>query len=94
MHEIKKIGALSAGKFMGILYAIIGLVIGIIITLVSIVGSSIGADIGGGFWLFGIFSFIGFPIGYGIMGFISGIVAAGGYNMVASWIGGIEIEIE
>ena len=34
------------------------------------------------------------PVIYGVMGFIGGIIGAAVYNLVASWIGGIELEVE
>jgi len=31
---------------------------------------------------------------YGVMGFIFGVISAAIYNLVAHWIGGIEVEVE
>ena len=39
---------------------------------------------------FGIFM----PVLYGVMGFIFGVLMAVVYNLVARWIGGIEVEVE
>jgi len=39
---------------------------------------------------FGIFM----PIFYGAMGFVFGIIMAAIYNLIAGWIGGIEVEVE
>jgi hypothetical protein len=33
------------------------------------------------------------PVLYGVMGFIGGIIGALIYNLVAKWIGGIEVEV-
>ena len=41
--------------------------------------------------LFGIGSIITIPIFYGVMGFIFGMITAFIYNLVAGWIGGLEI---
>ena len=35
-----------------------------------------------------------FPLFYALMGFLSGVVGAFIYNLVAKWIGGIEVEVE
>ena len=35
-----------------------------------------------------------FPIFYGMMGFIFGVITAAIYNVVAHWVGGIEVEVE
>jgi hypothetical protein len=34
------------------------------------------------------------PIFYGIMGFVVGAIGALLYNLVANWVGGIEMEVE
>ena len=39
---------------------------------------------------FGIFM----PVFYGVFGFIFGVISAAIYNLIARWIGGIEVEVE
>ena len=39
---------------------------------------------------FGIFM----PVFYGVVGFIFGVISAAIYNLIARWIGGIEVEVE
>lgn len=95
MIKIKRIGVLSLGKVFGILYALMGLIIGAIITLVSLFAAVAfsrytTAGIGGMF--FGIGSVIILPILYGIMGCIAGMITAFLYNLIASWVGGVEVE--
>jgi Transmembrane domain of unknown function (DUF3566) len=34
------------------------------------------------------------PVIYGAMGFVLGLIGAAIYNLVARWIGGIEVEVE
>jgi hypothetical protein len=34
------------------------------------------------------------PIFYAVFGFIFGIISAAIYNLVARWVGGIEVEVE
>jgi hypothetical protein len=34
------------------------------------------------------------PILYAVMGFIIGVIGAFIYNLVAKWVGGIEVEVE
>ena len=95
MTKIKKIGVLSLGKVLGILYALMGFLIGAIMTLFSLVSSTASSSILGIFGvLFGIGAIILLPIFYGIAGFIGGLIAALLYNLVASWVGGIEVETE
>ena len=48
-------------------------------------------------WLgafFGVGSIILFPIVYGIMGFIGGLITAVLYNLLAGFVGGIEMELQ
>ena len=39
---LKKVGVLSCGKVLGILYALLGLVFGAVVSLLSIVGAAFG----------------------------------------------------
>ena len=43
---------------------------------------------------FGLLMLIIIPIMYAGMGFIFGVIGAFIYNVVAMWIGGIEVELE
>lgn len=98
MKEIVKIEILSLGKVFAICFAIAGLLIGLFIGLI---GASIGSILlaqSGFEWpigpVFGILAMFAFPILYGIMGFVAGILGAVIYNLVAKWVGGIEIELK
>jgi hypothetical protein len=103
MIRIKRIGVLSFAKIVGLLYAVLGLIFGMLFTLFSLIGaltSAFATRSGGvsfvGMYetLFGIGSIILFPIMYGVMGFITGLIMAAMYNFIARWIGGIEVETE
>lgn len=92
---IKSIGVLSVGKLMAFLYAVLGLLFGILFSLFSLVGAAIGGrDAGPIMLVFGIGAFIFFPIFYGIIGFLAGIISSALYNLVASIVGGIEVELK
>ena len=43
---------------------------------------------------FGLGMSLAMPVIYAIMGFITGVIGAFVYNLVAKWIGGIEVEVE
>jgi len=88
---LKKIGVLSLAKIYTILMAIIGLVIGIVYAIIGLVISATTTEpgIGAGIGLVGI---IITPVVYAIIGFISGAVGAWLYNLIARWIGGVELE--
>ena len=100
--RIKKLGVLSFAKMQGVMGLVIGLIIGIIYGLIIIAYSLLGASIlkgnsslavGGGGVVIGIVAMIGIPIVYGIID-ISGAVGALIYNIFASMVGGVEIEVE
>lgn len=92
---IRRIGVLSMAKMMGVLYALLGLIIGAFVSLIALVGSALGSSssqsgmIGA---VVGIAAIIVFPILYGIIGFLGGLITAWLYNLVAGMIGGIELE--
>jgi hypothetical protein len=100
--ELKSIGVLSAGKVQGVLGAVIGLILGIlyggIILVFSLIGAGIGGKgglvAGGGGIIAAIAVVIIFPIMYGLIMFIAGMVSALIYNLCAGMIGGIEMEFE
>jgi hypothetical protein len=95
---IRRFGVLSVGKIMGLTYALIGLIAGALFSLFAIMGSAISAaaaDSSAGLagMLFGAGAIIMFPIFYGILGFIGGLLTAAIYNLVAGFTGGIEMEL-
>jgi hypothetical protein len=92
---IKRVSPLSLAKVSGVLYAGMGLIFGAIISVVSLVGGAFmprGAGFGSG--LFGVAAVVALPIFYGGIGFIFSLIAAVLYNLVASWVGGVEIEVQ
>ena len=88
---------------LGVLYGGLGLIFLPIFMLAGIAGafaqssqnaqgapglsSALTAGVMFGFGLF-------MPVFYGVMGFIFGIISAALYNLIARWIGGIEVEVE
>ena len=77
---ITKIDILSLGKILTVIYAAFGLLGGLVFALLSVFGFALtgGAEEGvGAFFtvLFGVGSVILFPIFYGIIGFVSGLIA-------------------
>jgi hypothetical protein len=100
---IRRFGPLSVGKIMGATYAALGLIFGAVFSLFAILGATAGMmsqhQGGGGeeavFGLiFGVGAIIFLPLFYGFMGFLSGLIGAAIYNLMAGWVGGIEVELE
>lgn len=91
--EIKKIDVLSVGKLSGFIYAVVGLLSGLLISLFSFSFGTMLSQSGSNNFLssFGIASIVVFPILYGLMGFVCGIIGAVIYNLAAKFVGGIKI---
>lgn len=89
---LRRIDPVSTAKVAGILYALLGVLIGLFMALF---GSLFDAASGGGFGgSFGVAAIFIFPVMYGIIGLIGGLISAFLYNLVAGWVGGIEVEFE
>jgi len=102
-RRIKRVAPLQAGKMFGVLYACMGLIFLPFFALAALAGvfaqqtqqaqATSGAPmaIAAGMMIcFGILM----PVIYGVMGFVFGVIGAAVYNLIAGWIGGIEVEVE
>lgn len=95
---LRGVGVWSAAKISCVLYAAMGLIFGAFMTLVTVAGRVF--DFGGqpfdgpGGILFGMAAVVALPVVYGLIGLVSGAIAAALYNLVAGWIGGLELELE
>jgi hypothetical protein len=72
-----------------------GLVLGIIFALASMVGGTLApaSEMGVFRMFFGARAIVFLPILYGIIGGICAAIGAAIYNLVAGWIGGLEVDI-
>lgn len=90
---LRSVGVLSAGKVMGALYALMGLVGSVFMGMFSIMAAMIPAQQQGNSpsqaaaFVFGIAMVFFIPLIYGIIG-------ATFYNIIAGFIGGIELDLE
>jgi hypothetical protein len=96
---LKSVGVLSLGKITGLLYAGLGLFIGFFFTMFALLGATMGAlaeeEMGALFSVFfGMGSIVIFPLLYGIMGLVMGVIVAALYNLLARLVGGVEVELE
>jgi hypothetical protein len=93
-RRIKRIAPLQLGKISAFVYGIMGLIILPMMLLVTFLGSHFQQAQRTGFMALGIGFMIFIPVLYAVMGFIIGVLSAAIYNLVAKWIGGIEVEVE
>ena len=101
---IRRIGALSLAKVQGALSALLGLIIGafyaLFFLLAAVFGFAAGGESGEGttaggvLLLFGVGSIIIFPILLAVAGFIGGLITSLLYNVMARFVGGIELDME
>ena len=96
--ELKEIGPVSCAKVLGLFYGGIGLIAGAIIGLFAVAGAALGhgANYGNPFLgsLFGIGAIVLLPLLYGTLGVIVGLIVAALYNVIARWVGGIQVTLQ
>jgi hypothetical protein len=100
MAVVKRISPGSAFKVGLIAYAILGLVLGVFMACISIVSGSFGAltqSAAPGAQFFrlgmGVGAIIFMPLIYGAFGAVFSAIGAAIYNLVAGWVGGLEVDI-
>jgi hypothetical protein len=95
MVTIKRIGPGSAFKVGLALYGLVGLIVGLIFGLISMLGGGFALPAQAGMFgmFFGVWAIIIFPLGYGIGGGIVAAISAVVYNLIARWVGGLEVDI-
>lgn len=85
--RIRRFNVGQTAKVLGVLYALLGLVL-VPIFLIAARYTPGGAS-------FGTASIVvALPLAYGLVGFVFTAIACLLYNLVAGWVGGIEIETD
>ncbi|MEX2180440.1 MAG: hypothetical protein WD771_00210 [Gemmatimonadaceae bacterium] len=85
-QRIRRFEPFQTAKILSVLYALMGLILAPIFVAVSLASPETAA--------FGIGFAVAIPVVYGIIGFITTLIGAACYNLVAGWVGGIELELE
>ena len=86
MAVLRRIGVLSVAKVTAVIFAIVGLVLAVPFGLVVMARGGAGS--------FSLLWSVAVPILYAAGGFVGGALYAWLYNVVAGWIGGIELDLE
>lgn len=92
---IRRFEPLSCAKIAGTLYVVLGLVFGAMFSLISLFGVFAGGDRSSPFGaILGVGAIVLLPIFYGAMGFLSALIGAWLYNLLAGAVGGIEVDVQ
>jgi len=91
---IKRIGVVKAALFQACFGVAMGILVALIFMAFGSMLSAFGQNAGMVGMLGGLAMLIIMPIFYGVVGFIFGALFAAVYNLIASIIGGIEIDVE
>ena len=93
-RRIKRIAPLQLGKMLAVLYGIMGLLFIPFFLIMSAVATQMPPEQRVGMMAFGAGFALFMPVIYAALGFVFGALGALIYNLVAKWIGGIEVEVE
>lgn len=102
MQTIKSVRVLSVAKIMGAIYGTMALIIVPFVLLAGLLGA-MGAMATAGehsnpIAALGVVGVVllslCIPVFYGAIGFIAGAIGALIYNLMAKWVGGIQIELQ
>jgi hypothetical protein len=91
---VTRVDPLSFAKITGILYALLGVCFGALFSLMGLAGVFQRTGAPGAGLLFGAGAIVILPIFYGGLGFVFSLIGAALYNLVAGWVGGIELDIQ
>jgi hypothetical protein len=95
---IRHIGVWSAARMYAAISAAAGLFFGLCLAALSVLGAGFGAPADDApTWLapvFGMGAIVALPVFYGVMGLLAGSIGAVIYNLFASVVGGLEIDLQ
>lgn len=86
-QSIRRFSIGQSAKFLGVLYVLFGLIFTPFFLLAGMFAPEGTGGLGAVFAL-------AIPVLYGLMGVVAGAIGAALYNLVAGWVGGIEVEFD
>jgi hypothetical protein len=94
--RVRSINATQLALMYGVICAVFGIIAGLFIAIFAM--AEPGTFSQAGMPSIGALAIVLFPIIYAILlfiyGFIVGLIVAALYNLVAGWIGGVEVQLE
>jgi hypothetical protein len=98
VQRLKRVGALSFAKMQGAVMGVIGLLFGLIYGAILVVTGIVALVAGQKAGIIALLGGVAFvilaPLFYAALGFLFGALSAWIYNIVARYVGGIEVEFE
>jgi hypothetical protein len=85
-QRITRFSVAQTAKMVGVLYALVGVLLAPFFLLASLAAPNAGMP-------GGLFA-VALPVLYGVGGFVATAIGCFVYNLVAGWVGGIEVELE
>jgi hypothetical protein len=96
--QLKRIGPLSLARLAAGLYGAIGAFAGLVFALAALVGTTFAHEASDANpvlgLVFGVGAIVFLPLIYGVLGAIMALVVAALYNLLAGWLGGVELTLE
>jgi hypothetical protein len=96
--QLKRIGPLSLARLAAGLYGAIGLFIGAVVAVAAMAGAGIAGAAGESnpllSVLLGVGAIVFLPLIYGVLGALGALLIASLYNLLAGWLGGVDLTLE
>lgn len=90
---ITKIKPMSLAKIQTVLMGIFGLFMAVVYGILMLMVTSLNPEVSSQIQILGPWEIVLMPFMYAAIGFVIGLVGAFVYNLIAKWVGGIEIEL-
>jgi inner membrane protein involved in colicin E2 resistance len=84
-QRIRRVGVGQTAKVVGVLYLLVGLLLAPFLVLATMFAPEQAG--------FGVAFAVALPILYGCAGFVGAAIGCFIYNLVAGWVGGIEVDL-
>ncbi len=94
MTKLKSIGVVSSAKLLAGIMTLVGLLAGILYSFGGAIYDVLTTGTVNSGTALAFLALIGMPVLFAIFGFLVGFMGAFLYNLVAGWIGGIEMDFE
>jgi hypothetical protein len=95
MYTVKSVGVLSVAKIAAFTYASMALIFAPFVLIAAALGAFAGGREAAAFGMVGaVLLAIVLPVVYGLMGFVFGALSAFIYNLIAGWVGGIQLQLQ